>query len=71
MSIATEITRLQNAKSDLKTSINNKLGTIISTQKLDSYDDAINGVTIQVYRTGTSAPASSLGNDGDIYLQLA
>lgn len=24
---------------------------------------------IQVYRTGTAAPASSLGNDGDIYLR--
>ena len=24
---------------------------------------------IQVYRTGTATPASSLGNDGDIYLR--
>lgn len=24
---------------------------------------------IQVYRTGTAAPASSLGNNGDIYLR--
>lgn len=24
---------------------------------------------IQVYRTGTAVPASSLGNDGDIYLR--
>ena len=25
----------------------------------------------QVYRTGTGAPASTLGNDGDIYLQTS
>lgn len=27
--------------------------------------------TSQVYRTGTDAPASTLGNDGDIYLQTS
>lgn len=25
---------------------------------------------IQVYRTGTAAPASSLGNNGDLYLKV-
>lgn len=28
-------------------------------------------ITMQVYYTGTSAPSSSLGNDGDIYIQTS
>lgn len=27
-------------------------------------------LTFQVYRTGSGAPASSLGNDGDLYFDL-
>lgn len=37
MSIASEITRLQNAKSSIKTSIENKGVTVPSTTKLDGY----------------------------------
>lgn len=28
-------------------------------------------ITMQVYYTGTSTPSSSLGNDGDIYIQTS
>lgn len=31
----------------------------------------VDSTTLRTYRSGTSAPASSLGNNGDIYLQLA
>lgn len=31
----------------------------------------VDSATLRTYRSGTSAPASSLGNNGDIYLQLA
>ena len=32
---------------------------------------AARSITMQVYYTGTSAPSSSLGNDGDIYIQTS
>lgn len=36
----------------------------------DRHGDSISGaVSFVTYYTGTSAPSSSLGNDGDIYLQ--
>lgn len=41
MSIATEITRLQNAKTDIKTAIEAKGVTVSSSAKLDTYDDYI------------------------------
>lgn len=41
MSIATEITRLQNAKELIKTAIENKGITVPNTEKLDTYDDYI------------------------------
>lgn len=41
MSIATEITRLQNAKADIKTAIESRGVTVPSSAKLDVYDDYI------------------------------
>ena len=69
MSIASEITRLQNAKASLKTSIENKGVTVPSATTLDGYASLVDSITFVTYYTGSSAPSSSLGSDGDIYLQ--
>lgn len=45
MSIATEITRLQNAKSSIKTAIENKGITVPNTEKLDTYDGYISQIS--------------------------
>ncbi len=52
MSITSEITRLKNAKTSLKTAINNKLGTStkIANEKIDQYATFVNNIT-----TGTGA----------------
>lgn len=44
MSIATEITRLQNAKASIKTSIENKGVVVPSNAKLDTYDTYIDSI---------------------------
>lgn len=44
MSIATEITRLQNAKSALKSAIENKGVTVPSSTKLDGYASLVNSI---------------------------
>lgn len=44
MSIATEITRLQNAKASIKTSIESKGGTVASNLKLDGYASCIDNI---------------------------
>lgn len=44
MSIATEITRLQNAKSALKSAIENKGVTVASSTKLDGYASLVNSI---------------------------
>ena len=44
MSIANEITRLQNAKADIKSSIENKGVTVPSSAKLDGYSDYIDAI---------------------------
>ena len=53
MSIATEITRLQTAKSDLKTAIEGKGVTVPSATKIDGYADLVE--SIQTGGGGTSA----------------
>ena len=52
MSVTSEITRLKNAKTSLKTAINNKLGTStkIANEKIDQYATFVNNIT-----TGTGA----------------
>lgn len=44
MSVATEISRLQTAKSDIKTAIEAKGVTVPSSAKLDTYDDYITAI---------------------------
>ena len=41
MSIASEITRIQNAKADLKTSIEGKGVTVPESAKIDTYSDYV------------------------------
>lgn len=47
MSVTSEITRLKNAKTSLKTAINNKLGnsTKIANEKIDQYATFVNNIT--------------------------
>lgn len=57
MSIASEITRLQTAKSDLKTSIENKGVTVPSATTLDGYSALVDLISIgREYETGTYTP---------------
>lgn len=44
MTVASEITRLQNAKADIKTAIENKWVEVPSSAKLDEYDEYINQI---------------------------
>ena len=44
MSVASEITRLQNAKADLKTAIEGKGVTVPSSTKLDGYADLVDSI---------------------------
>lgn len=53
MSIATEITRLQNAKASIKTSIENKGVTVPSVTKLDGYSALIDSIQTGITPTGT------------------
>lgn len=47
MSIASEITRLQNAKSSLKTAINSKLSSsLITNETIDNYAEKVNNIII-------------------------
>lgn len=55
MSIATEITRLQNAKASIKTSIENKGVTVPSATKLDGYSTLIDSIP-----TGSQVTVESL-----------
>lgn len=49
-------------------------GTISITENgtvdVSNYASANVNIPIQKYYTGSTAPASSLGNDGDLYLQV-
>lgn len=64
MSVATEITRLQNAKSAIKTSIENKGVTVPSTTKLDGYSALIDAIQTgggsYEYESGTYEPESDV-----------
>lgn len=59
MSIATEITRLQNAKASIKTSIENKGVTVPSSTKLDGYSTLINSIQTGITPTGTISITSN------------
>ena len=52
MSIANEITRLQNAKTSIKTSIENK-GVIVGDGTLDTYASKIDAIETGITPTGT------------------
>lgn len=64
MSITSEISRLQNAKASIKTSIENKGVTVPSATTLDGYasliDSITSGSTGLTYETGTYTPTSDI-----------
>lgn len=61
MSVASEIQRLQTAKADIKTAIENKGVTVPSSAKLDTYDDYIDSISGGggTYQQKTVSPATS------------
>lgn len=65
MSIASEISRLQTAKANIKTSIEGKGVSVPSNAKLDTYNTYINSiiqgsVTGLIYEEGTYSPSSNI-----------
>lgn len=65
MSIASEITRLQTAKANIKTSIENKGVTVSSDATLDTYASLIDSIETGggsglTYETGTYTPTSNI-----------
>lgn len=64
MSVTTEITRLQNGKSSIKTSIENKGVTVPDSAKLDVYHNYINNiVTDSVYPKNVQNISIAIGNE--------
>lgn len=59
MSISSEITRLQNAKASIKTSIENKGVTVPSATKLDGYSTLIDSIPTGITPTGTISITSN------------
>lgn len=59
MSIASEITRLQNAKASIKTSIENKGVTVPAATKLDGYSALIDSIQTGITPTGTISITSN------------
>lgn len=60
MSIASEITRLQNAKDDLRTAIQAKGVTVPATAKLDDYDTYVASISITpTLQAKTATPSTS------------
>lgn len=70
MSVATEITRLQNAKSALKTAINakNDAQHQIDDETLDDYATFVNDITTGIDISDTTATASDVLSGKDFYL---
>lgn len=65
MSIATEITRLQNAKADIKTAIENK-GVTVGNATLDEYAEKISSI-----QTGTDTSDANATADDILYNKTA
>ena len=66
MSTIAQITRLTEAKTNIKTALNNKGLTISDSDKIDSYADYIEAMPT-IYKS-TITPTSSTGKNGDIWL---
>ena len=62
MSIASEIERLQGAKSEIKTSIENKGVTVSSDAKLDDYSDYIDSIA----SGGTDTSDATLSSNSEL-----
>lgn len=68
MSVQTEVTRLSSSKSAIKTSLANKGVTVPISERLDAYSTYID--SLPTIRTTTTAPTTSEGKNGDIWLVL-
>ena len=71
MSVASEITRLQQAKEDIKTSIEGKGVTVPSATTLDGYSDLADQLLPLTVYSGPGIPSPESGNNGDIFIQTS
>lgn len=67
MSIASEITRLQNAKQDIKEAIENK-GVVVGSERLDEYSQLIDVLPAVVELTQAQYDTLSVYDDNTYYL---
>ena len=72
MSIQSEITRLQHAKTSISQAITGKGVSVSDSDTIDAYATAINQIEVAdatIY-TGSTTPSDSIGKDGDLYIMI-
>ena len=72
MSIQSEITRLQNAKTSISQAIAGKGVNVGDADTIDAYATAREEIQVAdatIY-TGSAAPDNSMGKDGDLYIMV-
>ena len=72
MSIQSEITRLQNAKTSISQAITSKGVSVGDADPIDAYATARDQIQVAdatIY-TGSAAPEDSIGKDGDLYIMI-
>lgn len=70
MSVQSEITRLKNAVAAAYVAAQGKGAIIPSSKVSDNLASCISSIKYITVRTGSGEPSASLGEDGDIYIQL-
>ena len=72
MSIQSEITRLQNAKTSISQAIAGKGVNVGDADTIDAYATAIEQIQVadSTIYTGSAAPDNSMGKDGDLYIMV-
>lgn len=70
MSIESQVSRIKTNIRNAYTALQNYGVDTPSTATSDDMANQINQIQITKYYLGTSTPSSSIGNDGDIYIQL-
>ena len=72
MSIQSEITRLQHAKTSISQAITGKGVSVNDNDTIDAYATAIEQIqaaAATIY-TGSTTPSNSVGKDGDLYIMI-
>ena len=72
MSIQSETTRLQHAKTSISQAIAGKGVSVNDNDTIDAYATAIEQIQVAdatIY-TGSTTPSNSVGKDGDLYIMI-